>query len=124
MCVHALQATRLIANHRKLVDTDDKVDAMVSLRDTAASVDLSPEKAFAYAETYINREADLVIRRELFRNIGLAMMCVFIVTLLLIANIWSSVLVLGCVVLTLVGNKLLSIAACRLTENVRVFEGV
>ncbi|XP_062500022.1 patched domain-containing protein 3-like [Corticium candelabrum] len=95
-------ATRLIANHRKLVDTDDKVDAMVSLRDTAASVDLSPEKAFAYAETYINREADLVIRRELFRNIGLAMMCVFIVTLLLIANIWSSVLVLGCVVLTLV----------------------
>lgn len=98
----ALQATRLIANHRKLVDTDDKVNAMVSLRRAAASVELTPERAFVYADSYLDLEADLVIRNELLRNIGLAMVGVFFVTLLLIANIWSSLLVLVCVLLTLV----------------------
>ena len=43
-----------------------------------------------------------VIRNELYRNLGLAFLCVFVVTLLLIANIWTCLLVGSCVVLTLV----------------------
>ncbi len=48
-----------------------------------------------------------VIRNELFRNLGLAFLCVFIVTLLLIANIWTCLLVGSCVVLTLVRQAIL-----------------
>jgi hypothetical protein len=98
----SLQATRLIVKHHRLEKSGDKVDAMLSMRDTANSVKLSPEKAFAYSPVYINWESDLVIREELFRNLGLALLCVFIVTLLLIAHIWTSFLVLCCVLLTLV----------------------
>lgn len=100
----SLQATRLIVKHHRLEKSGDKVDAMLSMRDTANSVKLSPEKAFAYSPVYINWESDLVIREELFRNLGLALLCVFIVTLLLIAHIWTSFLVLCCVLLTLVNT--------------------
>lgn len=97
-----LQATRLLANYIKLDNTDEKVDAMVSLRDTAASVHLYDSDPFAYADSFLDHDGDLVIRKELLRNIGLAMLVVFLLTLVLISNIWSSLLVLVSVVLTLV----------------------
>ena len=39
---------------------------------------------------------------ELYRNLALAGACVFFVTLVLIANIWTSIIVFTCVIFTLV----------------------
>jgi len=57
---------------------------------------------FAYALDYIGWETNKVISKELIRNILLAGLCVFIVTLFLISNILTSLLVLVCVVASLV----------------------
>ena len=43
-----------------------------------------------------------ILQQELYRNLLLAGVCVFIVTLLLIANFWTSVIVFTCVIFTLV----------------------
>nr|SVE70620.1 EOG090X0BEK [Daphnia similis]SVE71247.1 EOG090X0BEK [Daphnia similis]SVE72505.1 EOG090X0BEK [Daphnia similis] len=43
-----------------------------------------------------------VIMEELYRNLAIAMVCVFITTFILIANLFACILVLLCVVLTLV----------------------
>ena len=43
-----------------------------------------------------------VIKTELFRNIGLSMACVFVTMLLLLADIWGSVLTMICVVMSLI----------------------
>ncbi|KAJ8305847.1 hypothetical protein KUTeg_016392 [Tegillarca granosa] len=42
-----------------------------------------------------------IIQKELYRNLGLAAGCVFVVTLILIANIWTSLMVFTCVIGTL-----------------------
>ena len=59
-------------------------------------------KAFPMCKGYASWETDEVISEELYRNILLAILCVFITTWMLLFNIWASLLVLGCVVLTLV----------------------
>ena len=43
-----------------------------------------------------------MITRELFRNLGIALACVFLTTLILLADLLGSVLVLGTVALSLV----------------------
>ena len=49
-----------------------------------------------------NRPFFQVIKTELFRNIGLSMACVFVTMLLLLADIWGSVLTMICVVMSLI----------------------
>ncbi|WAR23982.1 PTHD3-like protein [Mya arenaria] len=44
----------------------------------------------------------MVLKLELYRNLALAAVCVFVVTLILIANFWASILVFVCVVFTVV----------------------
>ena len=51
-----------------------------------------------------------VIDRELIRNLLLAMGAVFIVTLLLLADLLASLYVLACVALTVVSGAVLSLA--------------
>lgn len=48
-----------------------------------------------------------VIMEELYRNLAIAMVCVFVTTFILIANLFACLLVLLCVVLTLVKNEFL-----------------
>jgi len=43
-----------------------------------------------------------VIQQELYRNLGLALLCVFVITSILLANLQASILVLMCVIFTLV----------------------
>ena len=57
--------------------------------------------AFSHVEVYAAWETDQIIGYELWRNIGLAMLCVFVVTLILLANIPVCLLVLMIVVFTL-----------------------
>lgn len=63
---------------------------------------LSSSRTFSHSKIYAAWETDETIAKELWRNMGLAMMCVFVITLLLLANVKICVLVLLCVVLTLV----------------------
>ena len=53
-------------------------------------------------QEYSNWETDEVITRELFRNLGIALACVFVTTLILLADVLGSILVLLTVALSLV----------------------
>ena len=54
------------------------------------------------ARTYSVWETDEIIAGELYRNIGLAMICVFVTTLTLLADLRASLMVLFCVILALI----------------------
>lgn len=45
-----------------------------------------------------------MIQKELYRNLGLACLCVFIVTVILIAHVGTSLMVFLCVLFTLVST--------------------
>lgn len=53
-------------------------------------------------QVYAAWETDEIIGFELWRNLGLALVCVFVITLILLANIQICLMVLLCVTLTLV----------------------
>jgi len=57
--------------------------------------------AFSHVQVYAAWETDEIIGYELWRNIGLAMLCVFIVTLILLANLPICIMVLTIVIITL-----------------------
>jgi len=57
---------------------------------------------FSHCKVYAAWETDEIIGYELWRNIGLAMICVFVVTLLLLCNIQICIMVILIVVFTLV----------------------
>jgi len=59
-------------------------------------------RVFPMCIGYASWETDEVISEELYRNIFLAILCVFITTWMLLFNLTASLQVLGCVVLTLV----------------------
>merc|ERR1719468_916950 len=57
---------------------------------------------FPMTQEYANWETELVIRKELFRNVGLSLACVFVTMLILLADLWGSILVMICVLMTLI----------------------
>ena len=66
----------------------------------------------SHFQVYAAWETDEIIGFELWRNLGLAMICVFVITLILLADFKICFLVLVCVILTLVSDtKLLRITA-------------
>ena len=79
----------------------EQIPAMNRVKDILRKANFS-SKAFPMCKGYASWETDEVISEELYRNILLAILCVFITTWMLLFNIWASLLVLGCVVLTLV----------------------
>lgn len=77
------------------------------------SLYLYTDFAAPIATEYSNWETDKIIAEELIRNLILAMVAVFIMTLVLLASLISSFYVLICVALTLVSNHwLMLIIAC------------
>lgn len=56
-----------------------------------------------------------MISEELFRNMALALLAVFIVTLIVLANIWACLLVFTCVGFTLVSTRWLITLGMRVT---------
>ena len=54
-------------------------------------------------------ETDEVIGYELYRNIGLAMICIFVISLTMLADVKISLMVMACVILTMVMNSVLLI---------------
>lgn len=78
------------------------IHAMDNLRDILDSAPFIDGKCFSYGFKYLNNETNKVLQEELYRNLILAAVCVFLVTLLLIANLWTSILVFTCVVFTVI----------------------
>ncbi|XP_066915990.1 patched domain-containing protein 3-like isoform X1 [Clytia hemisphaerica] len=98
-----IEASRIKYKHIKLEGASVEVKAMDSVQDELAKItftnDFSP---FGYTRFYVGWETNKVISEELIRNLLLAGVIVFLVTLFLIANVWVSLLVLTCVVFTLI----------------------
>ncbi|XP_046544778.1 protein patched homolog 1-like isoform X1 [Haliotis rubra] len=106
----SIEASYMTLRHTLQPDSADEIAAMEDLRRIIDNIDfpqysgedLPKYQAFAYSQSYLTYETNKVLLSELYRNLGLAGGCVLLVTLLLIANIWTSVLVFTCVVFTLI----------------------
>ncbi|XP_037081976.1 NPC intracellular cholesterol transporter 1-like [Pollicipes pollicipes] len=82
----------------------EQIPAMQRVKQIAKSVNFTGDAPLVQplAEIYASWETDQVIEFELYRNMGLALLCVFVMVLFLIADLIVCLLVLACVVFTLV----------------------
>ena len=62
----------------------------------------SSGRVFAHSESYNDAVTIEIITNELFRNIILAIVCIFVITLLLLTDILGSLMVLFCVIFTVI----------------------
>ncbi|XP_071954155.1 patched domain-containing protein 3-like [Antedon mediterranea] len=96
-------SSRISFAHIVLKGSTEEVDAMDSIQEFTANFEFEGDGyAFAFSENYIQYESNKVIQEELFRNLGLACVCVFLIILLLLANLKACLLVFLAVMLTLV----------------------
>ena len=58
--------------------------------------------SFSIALTYINWETDAIVGIELLRNVGIAIVCIFVTTLITLGSWRGSLFVMLCVLLTCV----------------------
>ena len=79
----------------------EHIPAMNRIKSLISNANLTG-KVFPISIFYPAWETDEVISKELYRNIGLAIICVFITTLFLLNNIITSLLVIFCVMLSLI----------------------
>ncbi|KAJ8306408.1 hypothetical protein KUTeg_016953 [Tegillarca granosa] len=86
--------------HRIFNSSKEEIEAMDNTQSIINSI--FGGDCFAYSEVYNLYETNRVIQTELYRNLGIAMCCVFVVTLILIANFVTSLMVFSCVFLTLI----------------------
>jgi len=96
-----MELSTISFTHHLMDGPKEQIPAMNRVKDILRKANFS-SKAFPMCKGYASWETDEVISEELYRNILLAILCVFITTWMLLFNIWASLLVLGCVVLTLV----------------------
>ena len=59
-------------------------------------------RVFAHSDSYNDAVTIEIITTELLRNIILAIVCIFVITLLLLTDILGSLMVLFCVIFTIV----------------------
>ena len=76
--------------------------AKIEILQTLITVQNFSSKVFTSGRSYGGWEIDKVISFELWRNLVLAIICVFIITFVLLSNFKTSFLVLICVVFTLI----------------------
>ena len=91
----------LTFTHVKFSGRGEHIPALHKVKDLIADCHFSGN-VFPFNQEYSNWETDEVITKELFRNLGIAMACVFLTTLLLLADFFGSVIVLFTVAITLV----------------------
>ena len=92
-------------SHKKTVKAKDMVDLMnrlTGLMEEENEKFPSGSKVFAHSGDYVNYITMEIITDELARNIGLALLVVFLATMLLLAHLIISVMVVVNVLLTLV----------------------
>ncbi|XP_062583779.1 protein patched homolog 1-like isoform X2 [Saccostrea cucullata] len=96
-----ITTTYISYQHLTYSTAADEIVAMEAIESMVSKI-FSESECFPYGRLYLQWYTNKVIKSELFRNLGLAAACVFVVTLILIANIWTSILVFSCVIMTLV----------------------
>ncbi|XP_078600585.1 patched domain-containing protein 3-like [Branchiostoma floridae x Branchiostoma japonicum] len=96
-----IYSSRMRAKYILLSSSEAQVQGMDSVVSLADSAGLQ-STAFPYASQFSRSETNKIIQQEVYRNIGLAMVAVALVTLLLVADLLMSIYITLCVVLTLV----------------------
>lgn len=99
-----ITGSALTFRHVKCTSATCNIKDMDDMRDLVDSFSfVGGGTCFVYSHPqYMFNETNKVLQLELYRNLALAAVCVFVVTLILIANLWTSVLVFICVVCTVI----------------------
>jgi len=92
---------KLTYSHRLFSGPEEHVPAMNAVKDAISQSNVTG-RVFPYAYGYAAWETDEVIAEEVYRNIAVAVVCVFFTTLLFICNLRGALIIIGCVLLTLV----------------------
>jgi len=92
---------QLTYSHRLFSGPEEHVPAMNAVKKAIEHSNLTG-RVFPYAYGYAAWETDEVIAEEIYRNIAVAVVCVFFTTLLFICNLRGALLIISCVLLTLV----------------------
>ncbi|RUS83328.1 hypothetical protein EGW08_008906 [Elysia chlorotica] len=106
----SIKASYITMNHIHYTNSAGRVESMDNLREIIdnkgfpkfSGPDLPEYKCLAYCVEYMSYETNKVLQPELYRNLALAAVSVFVVTFVLIANLWTSTLVFICVFFTVV----------------------
>ncbi|XP_037793998.1 NPC intracellular cholesterol transporter 1 homolog 1b-like [Penaeus monodon] len=94
-------ASSMNYKHKLLKSSQEKSKAMEDVKAIVRNANFTGYVR-PWSRAYAGWETDQVIEEELYRNMGLALLVVFVVTLLLIASLPTSLMVLVCVFLTLI----------------------
>nr|KAG5711759.1 hypothetical protein BaRGS_023523 [Batillaria attramentaria] len=97
-----ITASKIPYQHTVMSTTSEQIEALDATRQMIRDAGFSESECFPYSPEYLTWETNRVIQEELYRNLGLACLCVFLVTLILIAHVGTSLMVFSCVVFTLV----------------------
>ncbi|XP_067028540.1 patched domain-containing protein 3-like isoform X3 [Acropora muricata] len=97
-----ITTTRMHLRHKDLDSTQAEVKAMEDLREKIKEVVSDEDMAFAYSSFYLGWETNKIITVELIHNMTYTMIAVFLVTLVVLANLWTCLTVVTCVGFTLV----------------------
>lgn len=83
---------------------EEHIPAMNAVKNAVHIANFTPNSSYAFVWSFgfAGWETDEIITVEVYRNMGLAMICIFCTTLALIANFKGCLIVLVCVILTLV----------------------
>lgn len=87
--------------HKLLDGPEEQIPAMNAVKDAIAMTNISG-RVFPWAYGYAAWETDEVIAEEVYRNILLAIIAVFLSTLIFIANLRGAVIIIFVVLITLV----------------------
>ena len=87
--------------YQKFHGPKEAIESVTVIQEMIAAQSFS-SKVFTSGRSYGSWEIDKVISFELWRNLVLAIICVFIITFVLLSNFKASFLVLICVVFTLI----------------------
>ena len=87
--------------HKLLDGPEEQIPAMNAVKDAIAMTNISG-RVFPWAYGYAAWETDEVIAEEVYRNIILAIIAVFLSTLIFIANLRGAVIIIFVVLITLV----------------------
>jgi len=92
---------KLTYNHKLFSGPEEQIPAMNAVKDAIAVSNVSG-RVFPYAYGYAAWETDEVIAEEVYRNIAVAVVCVFFTILIFICNLRAAIIIICCVILTLV----------------------
>ncbi|XP_067935970.1 patched domain-containing protein 3-like [Watersipora subatra] len=95
-----VEASKMSFSLKKLESTEEEIKCLIFMENLTEFH--YGREAFVWTPQFRNVETNRVIGNELYTNLGLAFAAVFMVTLLLVANIWVCLLVCVSVVITLV----------------------